>query len=229
MARMRRIDLPGVTQHVVQRGHDRRPCFFAPDDYDAYLAILSESLQKYGAQLHAYCLMTNHTHLLMTPTTPGALSAVLQHSSGRFVRLINRRYGRTGTLWESRFKACIVDSDRYALTCHRYIELNPVRAGVVATPAAYAWSSYSANALSQPKTYLTPHPSVLALGVTPTSRSAAYRALFADEISESELGLIRDALNHELAYGSERFKDRIETMTRRRLRPGKPGRPAERH
>lgn len=224
MARKPRIDMPGVPQHVVQRGNNRQACFFSPADYASYLAALREATLKFGVTVHAYCLMTNHVHLLMTPQERGALSATMQSLGRRYVRLINGRYRRTGTLWEGRYKACVVDSGGYLLSCYRYIELNPVRAGMVAAPEAYSWSSYRCNAHGQINPVVRPHPEFLRLGPDEETRAQAYRALFAERL---ELPALRHALERELVYGSERFTARIETLTQRRVRPGKPGRPAK--
>jgi putative transposase len=143
----------------------------------------------------------------------------------QYVRLINGRYRRTGTLWEGRFKACVVDTESYLLRCYRYIELNPVRARMVPSPGEYRWSSYHANALGQADYVVTPHPEYRRLGATDEERLQAYRALFAAELELRTVVEISNALNQELAFGSEHFKDQIEVMARRRVRPGQPGRP----
>jgi len=226
MARKPRVDLPGIPQHVVQRGNDRQACFFAPDDYASYLVALREAALKYGVAVHAYCLMTNHVHLLLTPEDRGAISAAMQSLGRQYVRLINGRYRRTGTLWEGRYKSCVVDSGEYLLSCYRYIELNPVRARMVATLGEYVWSSYRCNAEGRPDPVVSPHGEYLRLGVDPETRRDVYLGLFGAELAPQTLADLRDALQRELAFGSERFKDQIEAMTQRRLRAGKPGRPA---
>jgi len=146
MARKPRVFLQGVAQHVVQRGNNREPCFFAEADYQFYLECLAESATKYACQLHAYVLMTNHVHLLVTPENESSLSGMMQSLGRRYVRYVNHTYKRTGTLWEGRYKSSLVQSENYLLTCSRYIELNPVRANMVETPAEYRWSSYGHNA-----------------------------------------------------------------------------------
>lgn len=146
MPRMKRLDLPGMAQHVIQRGNDRQACFFQETDYLRYLQDLHEAALHQACSIHAYVLMTNHVHLLVTPRTEGGVSRMMQALGRRYVRYVNDSSGRTGTLWEGRYKASLVDDERYVLACYRYIELNPVRAGMVAAPDEYRWSSHAANA-----------------------------------------------------------------------------------
>jgi putative transposase len=226
MARRPRVDLVGIPQHIVQRGNDRHACFYACDDYVRYLEALRAAALHYGVQVHAYCLMTNHVHLLITPMECGAMSAMMQSIGRRYVRYINTRYRRTGTLWEGRFKASLVEHGGYLMTCYRYIECNPVRAGMVVSPADYRWSSHRCNVLDEYDPVVTPHDEYRSLGVDGAERRAAYRSLFLSEIASGALEDIRASTRQELAYGSERFKDQVEAMTQRRLRPGRPGRPA---
>ena len=167
MPRQHRLDLAHVAQHVIQRGNDRRPCFFAEGDYARYLDELREIALREGCAVHAYVLMTNHVHLLMTPTEAGQIARVMQALGRRYVRFINDRYHRTGTLWEGRYKACLVDSETYLLTCYRYIELNPVRAAMVAEAGDYPWSSYGRNAMGRADRLVHLHASYLALARTP--------------------------------------------------------------
>jgi putative transposase len=142
MSRLPRFDLPGIPQHIVQRGNNRLPCFLDDDDRQLYLQCLLSALQRFGCRLHAYVLMSNHVHLLITPDEAGALSRLMHTFSRNYAGRFNHRHGRTGTLWEGRYKACVVGSSRYFLACSRYIELNPVRAWMVARPDDYAWSSW---------------------------------------------------------------------------------------
>jgi putative transposase len=150
MARLSRFVLPGQPQHIIQRGNNRQNVFFAEDDYRFYLEKLADACRKYDCRLHSYVLMTNHVHLLITPMTETGIGKVMQSLGRSYVQYVNFRHRRTGTLWEGRYRATLLDSERYLLTCHRYIELNPVRAGMVADPAAYPWSSYRHNALGEP-------------------------------------------------------------------------------
>jgi putative transposase len=168
MARQPRLDLPGIAQHVVQRGNDRHVCFAADTDYLRYLQELREASSKHDCAIHAYVLMTNHVHLLATPAATGGISRMMQAVGRRYVGSFNARDHRTGTLWEGRFKAALVDTDRYLLTCYRYIELNPVRAHMTDNPADYPWSSYHHNALGQFSPLITPHAQYTILGPYPT-------------------------------------------------------------
>jgi putative transposase len=167
--------LPGVPAHVVQRGNNRDACFFHEDDYRYYLAVLAEGLKRYRVSLHAYVLMTNHVHLLMTPTDETGISQVMQHVGRMYVLYINRTYRRTGTLWEGRHKASLVNAAEYLLTCYRYIELTPVRAGMVETPEAYPWSSYCGHGWGKADALVTDHVLYCELGSDAASRQHAYR------------------------------------------------------
>ena len=174
MPRQPRFQLPGMPQHVIQRGNNRAACFFDQADYNHYLQSLHEACKRYGCKLHAYVLMTNHVHLLMTPEADGAISSVMQSTGGRYVKYINKFYERTGGLWEGRYKASLVQTERYLLTCYRYIEMNPVRAGMVSHPAEYQWSSYRANSQEEENDILTPHEEYLRLGKNPRERAWSY-------------------------------------------------------
>ena len=134
MARLPCFELAGVPQHVVQRGNTRLPCFLDDEDRQRYLQCLRQALLRFGCKLHAYVLMSNHAHLLLTPDEAGVVSRMMHTFARNYVGMFNGRHGRTGTLWEGRYKACLVDSGRYFLACSRYIELNPVRAWMVAEP-----------------------------------------------------------------------------------------------
>lgn len=215
MARSPRFDLPGVPQHVVQRGNNRLPCFLDDADRQRYLQCLREGLSRFDCALHAYVLMSNHVHLLLTPRASGAVSRMMHTFSRNYVGLFNGRHGRTGTLWEGRYKACLVDSDAYFLACSRYIELNPVRAWMVADPDEYAWSSFRANAGNAFDPLIAPHPRYLALGVDAAARSRAYRALFDDVMTESTIAEIRVYLQQQKALGCDRFRDWVEARTGR--------------
>lgn len=225
MSRKPRFVLPGVPQHVIQRGHNRERCFFANDDYHRYLQDLREATIKNGLQLHAYVLMTNHVHLLATPSRTFSVMHTMQDLGRKYVRYINRTYKRSGGLWEGRYKASLVDSEAYLLTCMRYIEMNPVRAGMVSHPGEYGWSSYGANANGKPNNMLTHHPLYLALGDDAAIREHAYRELFRSSLDKDDLHAVRAAVNQELVLGREDFKDKIEAMLQRQARPGVPGRP----
>lgn len=219
MARQPRFVLPGHPQHVIQRGNNRLPTFFADEDYRYYLSCLKEALQRYDCTLHAYVLMTNHVHLLLSPSNKEGIGQVLQHLGRRYVRYINHVYRRTGTLWEGRYKSALVDSERYLLTCYRYLELNPVRANMVSHPGDYPWSSYAAHALGHENSLLDDHALYLALGKTTTERQQAYRSLFNGRINKKTLGAIRDSTNKGRVMGDSHFKQEVEVMLMRRVSP----------
>ena len=227
MARQPRLDVPGIPRHVVQRGNDRQICFAAGADYLRYLQELREASSRHDCAVHAYVLMTNHVHLLVTPATTGAISRMMQAVGRRYVGSFNARYRRTGTLWEGRFKAALVDTDRYLLTCYRYIELNPVRAQMTTDPADYPWSSYHHNALGQATPLITPHEQYTLLATTPAARQAAYRALVHEHMEEKHLDDLRQHTQQERAWGSERFQQQIEALIHRSVSVRPRGRPAK--
>jgi putative transposase len=178
MPRGPRLRMAGLPVHVVQRGHNRSPCFFAEPDYLAYLTHLQELAPRFACAVHAYVLMTNHVHLLVTPDAADGISMLMKHLGQRYVQYINRRYKRSGTLWEGRFRSGIVLDEAHLLASHCYIELNPVRAGMVDDPADYPWSSYRTNALGMHDATVNTHSLYLTLGGDELSRRAAYRGLF---------------------------------------------------
>lgn len=225
MARQPRFTLPGVPQHVIQRGNNREPCFYSVDDYVRYLEDLNDAAVKNQAAIHAYVLMTNHVHLLVTPGMPHSITHMMQDLGRKYVRYINHTYQRTGTLWEGRYKASLVDSEAYLLTCMRYIEMNPVRAGMVEHPGEYRWSSYASNAQGKINTLLQQHPLYRSFGNTDEERAYAYRELFRSQLNNDDVHDIRDALNHQLVLGRDDFKNKIEEITKRQTRQGKAGRP----
>jgi putative transposase len=225
MPRRPRVHVDGVPLHIVQRGHNREPCFFGEDDYGSYLHWLGEALSEFDCALHAYVLMTNHVHLLFTPRKAEAVPKLIISLGRRYVQYVNRSYRRTGTLWDSRYKSSLVQAETYLLACQRYIELNPVRAAMVEDPAHYRWTSYRSNALGQHDPRLTPHPLYLSLGRSDKDRQAAYRALFRAQLDRAAVDDIRLALRQSQPLGNERFYAKIEKMTgiRREAKPrGRP-------
>lgn len=212
MPRLPRFDLAGVPQHVIQRGHSHALCFFAPADYRCYLTQLLHASRRWQCAVHAYVLMSNHVHLLVTPSTVGALANMMQAIGRNYVSYINVSYRRSGALWEGRFKSCLVDADEYLLTCHRYIELNPVRAGLVGEPSAYPWSSYGCNALGDSNSLIIPHTQYLALGSGHEERLRAYRLLFSSDIDSAHLQEIRTYIQQQRALGSPAFQNYIESV-----------------
>lgn len=225
MPRRPRFDLPGVPQHIIQRGVDRQPVFFSDDDCRFYLDWLGEYARKREIALHAYCLMTNHMHLLLTAPSAGELAGLMQDMGRRYVQYVNRTYRRSGGLWQGRYKASYVQSERYLLACMRYVELNPVRAKMMKAPGEYRWSSYRANALGVEDNLLTPHDQYLALGSTAEVRQQAYRDLFATEVDDPAWNLIRTATQQGVVVGDSRFAEMIGKRLGQAVLPRLRGRP----
>jgi putative transposase len=225
MPRRARLVIPHVAVHIIQRGNNRAACFRIDGDYQIYLLHLRQLSAQLGCAVHAYCLMTNHVHLLLTPPSVDACVALMRNLGQRYVQYFNKRHGRTGTLWEGRFRSCVTESTRYVLACYRYIELNPVRAGLVPAPADYAWSSHRANAGRQTDASLSPHVEFAALGQVAESRSAAYLKFFERNVDPEVLRSIREATNGGYPLGSESFKASVAPVLKCRLEPARPGRP----
>ncbi len=225
MPRRPRVTLPHLPLHVIQRGNNHQACFVADEDYGFYLDWLKEYAGKTGCAIHAYVLMTNHVHLLLSSASGDGVSALMKALGQRYVQYVNRTYRRSGTLWEGRFRSCLTQEESYLLACQRYIELNPVRAGMVPHPAEYRWSSYRANAQGEASSLLTPHPLYLALGADAKARQQAYRELFRDELEPGLVDAIRQATNGNFALGDSRFGDQIALALGRRVQPGQSGRP----
>jgi len=225
MARLSRVCPIGMPQHVIQRGNNRQVCFADEQDFTAYAGWLKGYSKKYQVDIHAWVLMTNHVHLLCTPRGQNAVSHMMQSLGRHYVRYFNFSYKRTGTLWEGRFKSRLVQEETYLIQLYRYIELNPVRAGMVEQPSDYVWSSYPINALGKVSELCTPHAVYLALGKDANERQASYRELFKHHVDGKLLEDIRLAVNKGMALGSERFKTEIESLSGRRMTAKKMGRP----
>lgn len=225
MARPPRLDLPDVPQHIVQRGNNRGTCFFEDSHRLLYKALLREAAALADVSIHAYVLMDNHSHVLATPRRAGGVSAMIQALGRRYVPSINKDRQRSGTLFQGRFGANPVHSERYLLCCYRYIELNPVRAAMVASPEAYRWSSYRCNALGQPDDLVAPHPVFMALGDTVAQRQALYRAFVAEGVPGDERQAIRDHLRQGRALGSSDFQALVSTASGRPAKLVPRGRP----
>jgi putative transposase len=225
MARKPRYYLAGFPCHVIQRGNNREPCFFADLDYVYYLDCLKDAASKYDCAVHAYVLMTNHVHLLMTPATPDGISRVMQSVGRRYVQYVNFSYKRTGTLWEGRHKASLIQTQTYLLSCYRYIELNPVRAGMVERPGDYPWSSYAAHAAGKPDPVVEDHAEHLALGDTADQRQRAYRELFRQSIPDADLSAIRRSVQLGVPWGNDRFRQAVEEKLCQRISYRPRGRP----
>ena len=220
--------VPEIALHITQRGHNRRDCFLHDTDYLVYLSLLRDLSAQTCCELHAYCLMTNHVHLLLTPSNRLSCASLMRNLGQRYVQYFNKRYQRSGTLWEGRFRSSLVDSALYVVGCYRYIERNPVRARMVASPGDYAWSSYDGNSGRSPNAILTPHAEYLALGLDDAGRHAGYKALVAEEDSPAFLTAIRDATNGGFALVGDRLKAVLPESIAQRLERKPPGpRPKE--
>ncbi|MDD2760077.1 MAG: transposase [Methylomonas sp.] len=209
----------------MQRGNNRQAIFFHEDDYNVYLEYLREALLKHGGSLYAFVLMTNHVHLMVSCKTPGGISGLMQSVGRRYVRYINATYQRSGTLFEGRFKSSLVDSELYLLTCMRYIELNPVRAGMVADPGQYPWSSFRTHVGESVMIWLSEPEEYRRLAATSEARRLAYRDLFSQPLATRDIEAIRGHLNKDCALGSSQFQDEIEAMVGRRAKIAPLGRP----
>jgi len=225
MPRKPRMYLPGIPSHVIQRGNNRDASFFAEQDYQFYLQCLYDASLKYHVDIHAYVLMTNHVHLLMTPLAKDSISLLMQSIGRRYVQYINKSYRRTGTLWESRHKASLVDVERYLLSCYRYIEMNPVNANMVNHPSVYKWSSYMHNAEGEPDRLITPHETYNRLGPTTKTRLAAYSSLFDIALDNTDKQVICNAVRFSMPTGDSEFKQKIEHALNRKIGYSYRGRP----
>ena len=220
MARQPRYGLARQPQHVIQRGNNRQTIFSEDADYRFFLKKLQAAAEKHNCAIHAYVLMTNHVHLLVSPYEEDGIGKMMQMLGRYYVQYYNYRYRRTGTLWEGRYRATPIDTEQYLLTCMRYIELNPVRANNMAThPSEYPWSSYRCNALGEQNALLTPHPEYQRLGKTSEERQAAYRQLFRARIADETLDEIREATNKAWVLGGDRFKRKLALQLDRRIAP----------
>lgn len=224
MPRLQRINAAGFPQHIVQRGNNREDCFFKERDFAIYLGWLDRAARTYGVVLHAYVLLPDHVHLLATPTLEGAVSRMMQYLGRHYVQHINKTYGRCGTLWERRYHASVVESEGYLLNLYRYIDLHPVRAGLVKTPERYPWSSANAHLGALESPFVLDHELYMRLGDSRGARASAYGALIREPIEEAARSQIRAAWRQGGVLGSDDFKDRIENQLGRRVRPARRGR-----
>ena len=227
MPRKPRFVIPGVPVHIVQRGRSKEPVFYDDADYQIYLGRLKEAAERYHCQIHAYVLMTNHIHLLATPTEIQGITRMMQSVGRHYVPYINRTYGGSGSIWEGRYKASLVQDETYLLTCMRYIELNPVRANMVNSPVQYRWSSFHHNGQGRVDDLVVPHSLYLSLGETAASRQSAYNALFKGHIEDIELNDIRKAWQTGTPLGNDYFRQKVESKLGCKVgqaRRGRPGR-----
>lgn len=225
LARKTRMYLGGVPAHIVQRGNNRQACFYCDEDYEFYLESLREGLNRYQVELHTYCLMTNHVHLLMTPQDEEGISRVIQHVGRKYVGYFNKLYRRTGTLWEGRHKGSLIDAENYLIACYRYIELNPVVAKMVNAPRDYSWSSYRCNAEGEADSLVTPHSVYLRLHQDKEKRTKAYRSLFKERLTRVDREVVAVGVKSNIPTGNDRFRVSIAKAIGRRVGDGKIGRP----
>ncbi len=225
MARQPRLTVPDYPHHIIQRGNNRQPIFHKPTDYQAYLGLLLEASRQHKVAIHSYVLMTNHVHLLATPQDETGLPLMIQQVGRSYVRLFNKQYERSGTLFEGRYKSTLIQTERYLLACMAYIDLNPVRAAMVALPQDYAWSSHDHYIGVRSDSLVTPHPQVWSLGNTPYAREAAYKSLVQAGLSAADMQALTNTALRSWALGDEAFLASLENSTQRRVRPGIKGRP----
>ena len=224
MTRRRRIFVPGYPLHVVQRGNDRRAIFLDDSDRIRYLDFLVEAAERHECAVHCYVLMGNHVHLLMTPAYADSLPRTMQSVGICYVRYFNTAYERTGGLWDSRYRACLINTDRYLENCYRYIELNPIRANLVADPADWPWSSHRLHAFGEPDRVVSVHDYYAELGATAQRRRSRYQQWFREPLTQDELQNIRKTTRQELVLGDDAFKQQLEAQLSRPVRPTRRGR-----
>jgi putative transposase len=225
MPRKPRFFLPGMPVHIVQRGHSREPVFFEDNDYLAYLRWLKEGAERYKVDIHAYVLMTNHIHILATTGDTEGITRMMQYVGRHYVPYINHTYGSSGSIWEGRYKASLIHDEEYLLSCMRYIELNPVRADMVRSPAHYRWSSYRHNGQGKEDALITPHALYQALGKTLPTRLAAYKALFKAHLDDGVLEDIRSAWQTGTPLGNDYFRQKVEARLKCKVGQARRGRP----
>jgi putative transposase len=225
MARLPRLTLPAYPHHIIQRGNNRQPIFASTADYQTLLDLLAENARKFDVAIHAYVLMSNHFHLLVTPQTADGLPQMMQAVGRRYVRYFNDSQQRSGTLWEGRYRSTLIQAERYLLACMAYIDLNPVRAGLVAHPRDYPWSSYRHYSGQRSDKFITPHPLVWALGNTPFAREAAYADLLQAGISAVQQAALTDSALSGWALGEPDFVAELQKKTGRRVSKSTAGRP----
>jgi len=225
MARLPRLTVTGYPHHVILRGNNRQDIFKTTADYQYMLSLLEEHARAQGVEVHAYVLMTNHLHLVVTPQRDQALPKMMQAVGRSYVRRFNQTHGRTGTLWEGRYRSTLIQADRYLLACMVYIDLNPVRARMVAQPGDYPWSSHAHYIGQRNDRLITPHALYWSLGNTPFAREAAYAELVHGGISKDQQGALTQATLSGWALGDSGFLGGLQGQTQRRLSKAKPGRP----
>jgi putative transposase len=225
MARLPRLTLPGYPHHIIQRGNNRQPIFSAAADYELLLALLEEHAKAQKVALHAYVLMSNHFHVLATPQTEDGVPRMMQSVGRSYVRYFNGKYARSGTLWEGRYRSTLIQAERYLLACMVYIDLNPVRAGMVADPAEYPWSSHAHYVGRRADRLVAPHPLFWELGNTPFARELAYAELVRSGLSAAQQQALTDSAMRGWALGEQDYVQDLQRRTERRIVKSRAGRP----
>jgi putative transposase len=226
MPRQARVIFPNTPHHIMQRGHNRQVVFASEEDFQYYRENLLLFKKEFGCRIYTYCLMTNHAHLIIDPGDhPESLSLLMKRVAGRQTRYVNKLEGRSGSLWEGRYKSSIISSQEYLLACSRYIELNPLRARMVVNPKDYQWSSYKIKAIGEPDRVVDFDKIYKALGENAEARQVAYREYVSDTIPEEEIKLIRDSIQRNQVTGGDRFREQLQKKHKIRLSNRGPGRP----
>ena len=225
MARLPRLTLPDHLHHIIQRGNNRESIFVDAADDELLLGLIDEHARKQRVAVHAYVLMDNHFHLLATPESDDGIPQMMQSVGRRYVRNYNLRHGRTGTLWEGRYRSTLIQPERYLLPCMVYMDLNPVRSGMVAEPGDYRWSSYAHYTGRHTDKLITPHPLYWGLGNTPFARDEAYAALVRAGVAEKEKQALTDSVLRGWALGDGDYVAELQRRTERRVARAKAGRP----
>ena len=226
MPRSARITLPNAPHHIIQRGHNRQTVFVSDDDFNYYRENLIHFKKEFGCKIYAYCLMTNHVHLVVDPgDRPEALSLLMKRVAGRQTRYVNKLEKRSGSLWEGRFKSSIISTEEYLPACCRYVELNPVRAAMVTSPLDYRWSSYAGKVANRQDHVLDLHPTYASLGDSVAERQNAYEEYVLSTVPEYEIELIRESLQRQQLTGGDRFRAEVEKRLGIRISNKKQGRP----
>ena len=225
MARLPRLTLSGYPHHVIQRGNNRQPIFLAANDFSHFLVMMDESAKKFEVDVHAYVLMSNHFHLLATPHTDTGLPLMMQAVGRRYVHYFNQTQNRSGTLWEGRYRSTLIQAERYLMPCMAYIDLNPVRAGLVVEAKDYAWSSHGHYAGLRADKHVSPHPLFWALGNTPFGREVAYADMVRSGVGADQQAALTTSVLSGWALGSDDFVTDLQKRTERRVQKVQAGRP----
>lgn len=225
MPRKARFYIPGVPAHIIQRGNDRQAVFYEDENYQQYKKWLHEGAELHGCKIHAYVLMTNHVHLLVSSKAKESIGTMMQYLGRRYVPYINKTYQRSGTLWEGRYKSCLIEAEPYLLACMRYIEENPVRAGMVKRPSEYVWSSYGFNALGLDDEFIKPHSIYNGLARNLDDCRKAYRSLFSQSVPDLQLDEIRNTVQTGTPLVTKPFQEKIEKVLGRKVGHKVRGRP----